>query len=98
MPVENRGGDVGSEIGEPKKLAEVGSVQLLPLRQIAELAAAGQNYGVPKDRGSMQLGEMRPARRGPRESAGTAGFDPIVVCEQVASTLPYTTPFSLLRL
>jgi hypothetical protein len=39
MPAEDRGGDVGGEVGEPKKLAEVGSVQLLPLRQIAELAA-----------------------------------------------------------
>src|ERR1700680_2857518 len=39
MPVEDRGGDVGVEIGEPKKLAEVGSVKLLALRQIAELAA-----------------------------------------------------------
>ena len=39
MPAEDRGGDVGGEIGEPKKLAEVGSVKLLALRQIAELAA-----------------------------------------------------------
>src|SRR5437773_1589400 len=39
MPVDNRGGDVRGEIGEPKKLAEVGSVQLLPPRQIAELTA-----------------------------------------------------------
>src|SRR5216684_1950595 len=40
MPVEDRGGDIGGEIGEPKKLTEVGSVKPLAVRQIAELAAS----------------------------------------------------------
>src|SRR5712691_3453254 len=77
MPVENGGGDVGGEVGEPEKPAEVGAVEPLALCQIAELAAFVLDQHVVETVGSNNQADQRPVGfRGRRERIGMVDHRP----------------------